>query len=380
MKRYWVVIAVLISIKGITQNALPASGNVGIGTPSPIANLHVLSSNDGGIGGTIAVDNQNITNGSGTAIYMGFQSSGLGFYGNRIVQQGYPSSTRSSTLLLQTHGAPADNANSSWTTGLTLFPSGNIGIGQGTIDNGNILQVGGSGSFAGNVGIGTAHPSWYNHGGNNIVAEISNSNTTLNSQAHLLLSTGATDANTSIGTISWAMPNITSGSKGMAFIAAVTGAYSTVSNPSTYLTFYNRDVSDNNWAERMRIAENGNVGIGTANPGSYKLAVEGKLGARKVVVTQAANWPDYVFDSSYTLTPLALVEQFIKDNKHLPDVPSAKEVTDKGLDVGDNQAVLLKKIEELTLYMIEMKKENEALKKSNENIKKEWQDWKINHQ
>ncbi|MFL9485769.1 hypothetical protein ACI6Q2_23525, partial [Chitinophagaceae bacterium LWZ2-11] len=102
----------------------------------------------------------------------------------------------------------------------------------------------------------------------------------------------------------------------------------------------------------------GNVGIGTTNTGSNKLAVEGTIGARKLKITQITPWPDYVFDSSYVLTPLAQVEQFIKDNKHLPDVPSAKEVTDKGLDVGDNQAMLLKKIEELTLYMIEMKKEN----------------------
>ncbi|MFL9483961.1 hypothetical protein ACI6Q2_14375, partial [Chitinophagaceae bacterium LWZ2-11] len=113
----------------------------------------------------------------------------------------------------------------------------------------------------------------------------------------------------------------------------------------------------------------GSFGIGTTTPGSYKLAVEGKLGARKVVVTQAANWPDYVFDSSYNLPALAQVEQFIKDNKHLPDVPSAKEVTDRGLDVGDNQAVLLKKIEELTLYMIEQNKKMDEMKKENEEMK-----------
>ncbi|MFL9485768.1 hypothetical protein ACI6Q2_23520, partial [Chitinophagaceae bacterium LWZ2-11] len=102
----------------------------------------------------------------------------------------------------------------------------------------------------------------------------------------------------------------------------------------------------------------GNVGIGTTNTGSNKLAVEGTIGARKLKITQVTPWPDYVFDSAYTLTPLAQVEQFIKDYKHLPGVPSAKEVANRGLDVGDNQAVLLKKIEELTLYMIEMKKEN----------------------
>ncbi|MFL9483960.1 hypothetical protein ACI6Q2_14370 [Chitinophagaceae bacterium LWZ2-11] len=110
----------------------------------------------------------------------------------------------------------------------------------------------------------------------------------------------------------------------------------------------------------------GNVGIGVTTP-TEKLSVNGNIRTKKLIVTQTG-WPDYVFDSSYTLTPLTQVEQFIKDNKHLPDVPSAKEVADKGLDVGDNQAVLLKKIEELTLYMIEMKKENDRMKE--EMIKK----------
>ncbi|MFL9483222.1 hypothetical protein ACI6Q2_10640 [Chitinophagaceae bacterium LWZ2-11] len=112
----------------------------------------------------------------------------------------------------------------------------------------------------------------------------------------------------------------------------------------------------------------GNVGIGTSTP-SDKLSVNGNIRSKKITVTQQ-NWPDYVFDSSYTLQPLSQVEQFIKDNKHLPDVPSAKEVADKGLDVGDNQAILLKKIEELTLYMIEQNKKIELLKEENEKIKK----------
>jgi hypothetical protein len=104
----------------------------------------------------------------------------------------------------------------------------------------------------------------------------------------------------------------------------------------------------------------GNVGIGTTTPGSYKLAVEGTIGARRIKVTQAA-WADYVFDSSYQLTPLHLVEKYIRENKHLPDVPSAAEVKKDGVDLGDNQAVLLKKIEELTLYIIEQQKELKSL-------------------
>lgn len=106
----------------------------------------------------------------------------------------------------------------------------------------------------------------------------------------------------------------------------------------------------------------GSVGIGTTSPGNYKLAIEGIIGARKIKVTQAT-WSDYVFDSSYQLKPLEQVEAFIQENKHLPEVPSAVEVKNDGLDVGDNQAVLLKKIEELTLYIIQQNKDIQAQNK-----------------
>jgi hypothetical protein len=100
----------------------------------------------------------------------------------------------------------------------------------------------------------------------------------------------------------------------------------------------------------------GNVGIGTSSPGPYMLAVEGVLGARKIKVTQANPWADYVFDKEYHLDSLSQVELFIKKNKHLPGVPTAKEVEKDGVDVGETEALLLKKIEELTLYMIEQNK------------------------
>jgi hypothetical protein len=110
--------------------------------------------------------------------------------------------------------------------------------------------------------------------------------------------------------------------------------------------------------------ENGVVVIGNVNPASHKLAVDGSIGARKVVINSPENWSDFVFDNDYSLRPLSAVESFIKKNKHLPDVPSEKEVKEKGINVADMQAVLLRKIEELTLYIIELEKKMKHLDKS----------------
>ncbi len=106
----------------------------------------------------------------------------------------------------------------------------------------------------------------------------------------------------------------------------------------------------------------GNVGIGTADTKGYMLAVAGSAIATKIVVKQQASWPDFVFEPTYQLPSLQSVENFILFNKHLPDVPSATAIERDGIDLGNNQSVLLKKIEELTLYLIDQDKEIKLLK------------------
>ncbi|OQP65912.1 hypothetical protein A3860_15080 [Niastella vici] len=113
-----------------------------------------------------------------------------------------------------------------------------------------------------------------------------------------------------------------------------------------------------------------NVGIGTTNP-QAKLAVNGTICATKVRVAQTGCWADYVFNTGYRLRPLSEVEQYINQNHHLPEVPSTEEVEKNGLDVGDNQATLLKKIEELTLYVIEQNKKLESQQQQIDALKKE---------
>jgi len=98
----------------------------------------------------------------------------------------------------------------------------------------------------------------------------------------------------------------------------------------------------------------GNVGIGTATPDA-KLTVNGKIHATEVIVDLAIP-ADYVFKPTYKLMPLHEVEQFVKTNSHLPEIPSAGEITKNGLSMGEMQNKLLQKVEELTLYVIEQQK------------------------
>jgi hypothetical protein len=112
------------------------------------------------------------------------------------------------------------------------------------------------------------------------------------------------------------------------------------------------------------IASNGSVGIGSVNTGSFNPAVDGMVRAREFKVTLDNPWPDYVFDNKYELMPLYKIENFIHLNKHLPGIPSAKEINEnKGYELGEIQILLLEKIEELYLHVIRLEKENNELKK-----------------
>lgn len=115
---------------------------------------------------------------------------------------------------------------------------------------------------------------------------------------------------------------------------------------------------------------NGNVGVGTMYP-KAKLAVNGDIFAKRVKVTQnAADWPDYVFHPDYKLPSLDSTAAFINVNRHLPGIPSAQQIAEKGQDLGEMNRLLLQKIEELTLHMIKAQAENEALKARVEQLEK----------
>ncbi len=112
---------------------------------------------------------------------------------------------------------------------------------------------------------------------------------------------------------------------------------------------------------RLLISKDGNVGIGLSNPAN-KLDVCGTIRGKEVRVE--TGWCDYVFADDYKLPSLYDVEKFVKENKHLPDVTAGKIIESEGLELGKTSSQMIKKIEELTLYVIELQKQVDALKAS----------------
>lgn len=106
----------------------------------------------------------------------------------------------------------------------------------------------------------------------------------------------------------------------------------------------------------------GNVGIGTASiPDNYALAVAGKIISEEVKVQLSGNWPDYVFEKDYDLPSLEDIQKYIEEKGHLPNIPSASEVENNGLELGEMHRLLLEKIEELTLYTLQQQEKIKAL-------------------
>ncbi|MDQ0638316.1 hypothetical protein QF042_001881 [Pedobacter sp. W3I1] len=140
---------------------------------------------------------------------------------------------------------------------------------------------------------------------------------------------------------------------------------------NTYaLQFFTQNSYLTGQTEKLRINGNGNIGIGTTSP-QEKLTVAGKIGAREIKVATNAG-ADFVFEQGYKLSELTELEEFVKTNKHLPEIPTARQMVENGVNLGELNIKLLQKIEELTLYLIEkdkqLKNEKEVNKKQQEQI------------
>ncbi len=131
----------------------------------------------------------------------------------------------------------------------------------------------------------------------------------------------------------------------------------------------------NNGSAVFQVFNNGKVKIGdvsfaNANVGNYKLFVKDGILTERVRIAEydSAKWADFVFANDYQLNSLEMVEFFVQNNKHLPNVPSAQEVAKKGFDLADMDATLLRQIEELWLHTIELNKTNKSLEEVNEDL------------
>lgn len=250
----------------------------------------------------------------------------------------------------------------------------------GVMRTDGILQVGPSGDrFVvnpdGNVGIGTTTPSA------KFNIEGSHSETKL-----LLHSTGAYDLARQADLMLWASE------PGVSYTGVGIGNNVVNSNPTfsritnsrggSYMRLLENAINFNTISNTgvdkqvMKLDENGNVGIATTTP-THKLTVNGTVRSSEVIV-DATITPDYVFQKyftgssdlkkDYNMPSLAEVEAYAKQNNHLPGVPSAAETAKNGLVLGEMSNILLQKIEELTLYVIEQNKEIAKLKTANQQL------------
>jgi len=196
----------------------------------------------------------------------------------------------------------------------------------------------GDGFFTGNLGAGTQTPLGKLHvhdaGKRNAKVYITPKSTSSNDSATIIL---AGDAN------------------------AIYGMYWMYDGNGTEMELWGK-AGTAHYGPHISVNRNsGNVAIGNIYANGYKLSVGGKVICTEVRVEAVSSWPDYVFNHDYDLMSLREVEQWIRENKHLPGIPSAAEVEAAGFDLGDMQKKLLEKLEELTLYVIEQEKKIERL-------------------
>ncbi len=360
------------------NNTFPVSGNVGVGTTTPHSPLDVITPVNGysSFGSTYSP-------GQFSGIHFGYRENNSFYRKSALVFERTDSHNQGGNasgkihFLLRNDGAYSATNNSDAVMTLDSDPNGLRGsarVGIGTINPKTLLhlhqptnedtylhltnnatgaQIADGLEISANANLGSNIWNYENNflrfGTNNAEAIRITPNGNIGIGTTLPSSKLEVKG---IGTLT----RFTSTSEYSDLILVNSGGYGFIGAYGNSLGFYAGQGS----AQDMTIKQGGNVGIGTANP-SEKLSVNGSIKAKKLIISQSG-WPDYVFAKNYKLRSLTEVENYIKANQHLPEVPSAKEVAAKGISVGDTQALLLKKIEELTLYVIELNKEINVIK------------------
>ena len=367
---------------GTTTNLWAANGsninntntnNVGIGLTNPTSKLDILDANSSNVG-ALHIYN---TSPSGHGIFS-TSTGGFGVYGESggvngiggyfTTFGGDPNSkalkaeTTTPSTIAAYFTAPSGNA--------LITDQGNVGVGftSGAVPQKFTVRQSGigiaqeGGTSGAQIGFYATTASAYLQTHNNFDMSFS----TNNGSQQMVLQKGTGNVG-----IAFSNPSATldvgrgSGAGGTAAFRGTT--HVTHINFSTSEDTYIRggktgslvNINDSHNGNVLIANGGGNVGIGTTNP-TYKLSVNGNIRSKEVIVE--TGWADYVFDKKYKRLPLAEVEKFIAENNHLPNVPSAEDIQTNGLKVGEMQTKMMEKIEELTLYVIELKKEIELLK------------------
>ncbi|RYU94743.1 hypothetical protein [Emticicia agri] len=312
---------------------LAGSGNLGIGTNNPLTKLHItLNTITGAAVQTIE------TIGTGGRPYTLFKAENAN-YG--LI--GYESGSSGDVMSIYNYRNAALQFGTNNTSRMIIDGNGNIGVGITPATDKFTVQ--GSAVFRGaSTGAIFAHDN-VNGGRTYLALDGNSSNGGIGGGGDYIMLSKYTNGEADIANYG----NIVLRTLGVGDLKLSANGYETL------------------------FKSNGQVGIGTTNiPTDYKLAVGGNIIAEKIKVKKRVGgvWPDYVFSPDYKLPSLEDVEQFTKKNSHLPEIPSAKEIESDGQDLGEMNRLLLKKIEELTLYMIEQNKEIKALKLKVEQMEK----------
>ena len=324
---------VILRTNGADRVTLDPTGELGIGTPNPLAKLHIMGGDDAGLS---------------------FSSNGFIMLGEPVV--GSSNLIMDNNEIIARTGSSAGTLNLQ-TNGGELLSGARLTINKG----GEALKINGVDPFIQIYQSGVAKSYLQQLGADFKVG--------VNGGGDLLLE----GANVGVGTSAPTSKLHVAGRglfRGAGEVLAVDGS----SNPS--IGFYNNGnfrsfISQSNTElyigvnnGNLRLDATGQIAIGTvvAAASGYKLTVSGKIICEEMKVKLVGSWPDYVFDENYKRPSLTELSSYIKTNKHLPNIPAASEIDKGGFEVGDMQRRMMEKIEELTLYILDQQKQIDELK------------------